>query len=221
VLLDLYDRTEEFTVVGVAADMRMTGSSVAPSREGFASFWQEPSNRFHLIVQAAPDARVTARSLSEAIASIDPEVPVGDITTLEAIASSAVQEPRFHMTLMAAFGLLAVVLSVIGCYGVLAFSVAQRTREIGVRAALGAQRKTILLDMIGHGASLIGAGLVTGTAMALAATRVLQTVLYGVSPTDPLTLAFAAVILASASFAAVAGPARRAASVSPLDALRE
>ena len=125
------------------------------------------------------------------------------------------------MTLMAAFGLLAVALSVIGCYGVLSFSVAQRTREIGVRAALGAQRKTILLDLIGHGASLIGAGLVSGTAMALAATRVLQTVLYGVSPTDPLTLAFAAGILASASFAAAAVPARRAASVSPLDALRE
>jgi putative ABC transport system permease protein len=220
IVLDFGERSVELGVVGVAADTRSSGIHTRARTTAFVSFWQVPWGRFELVVHQPAEARLSADAVRRIVASIDAGIPVPTITTLEQMTAQAVAEPRYHMVLMLVFGALAVVLAVVGCYGVLSYSVAQRTREIGIRVALGASRATIVRRLVARGALLVAIGLIAGTAMALALTRVLESRLYGVTPFDPATFAGAAAGLALVSLAAAYLPARRAAAVEPTEALR-
>jgi len=217
--LNVRDSVLEFTVVGVAADARILGSDLEARAEVWSSIWQVPWNRFRLVVQAA-GARADERLLREAAAAVDPEIPLSGIATLRQIGDESVTEQRFHSTLMSVFGLIAVLLAVIGCYGVLAFSVSQRFREIGIRMALGARNGSILWLVLGRGLLLTLVGVTGGTVLSYGLTRVLTSYLYGVTPTDIPSFAAAALVLSLATMAAAYVPARRAARVDPAAMLR-
>lgn len=218
--LDDRQETREFTVIGIAANTRSSGINTNSRPTAFVSFWQVPEDGFELVVHQPSGAILTGDAIRQIVASIDPGLPVGSIRMMDQIAARAVAEPRYTMILMTVFGALAVVLALVGCYGVLSYTVAQRTREIGVRVALGATRATIVRSVVLRGALLVGAGLATGTAAALALTRTLESSLYGVTPTDTASFAGAAAGLALVSLAAAYLPARRAADTPPVEALR-
>jgi predicted permease len=211
----------ELAVVGVARDVRASGADTRPRPELYVSYWQVPWQVLEVIVHAPPSAGLTAEKLRGAVAALDATVPGGDITTLESIAGASVAQPRYEMTLMALFGVLAAALALIGCYGVMAYAVSQRTREIGVRMALGASRESVTAEVLGESARAVGWGLLAGLILSAASTRVLERSLYGVSATDPLTFVLAACALAGATLLAAWLPARRAAAVEPARTLRE
>ena len=231
ITLDLGERAPEFVVVGVAGDTRSSGIHTRPRPTAIASFWQVPWEGFELVVHQPrggrqnrgsrpPAAGLTEEVVRRMVASIDPGVPVGSIAMLDRIAARAVAPARYDTLLMSVFASLAVVLALIGCYGVIGYTIAQRTREIGVRVALGASHGAIVRNVLLRGASIVAIGLVAGTALALAFTRVLEGSLYGVTPTDPTAFAAAVVALALVSLIAVYVPSRRAARVQPVEALR-
>jgi putative ABC transport system permease protein len=220
ILIDGGDRPIEFVVVGVSRDTRSSGNHLDGRPTAFVSFWQVPWQRFQLVLHQPAGAAVTGEAVRRIVAAIDAGVPVGSIAMLEEMVAGSVADRRYHMTLMSVFAGLAVILALVGCYGVLSYSVAQRTREIGVRMALGASHGAILRSVMLRGTLLVTLGLIAGTAIALALTRVLASYLFGVPPTDPATFAAAAAGLALVSLAAVWLPARRAATVQPVEALR-
>jgi putative ABC transport system permease protein len=161
-----------------------------------------------------------ATQLRQAIADLDPQQRVQRFRTMEEIVASTTADSRFDAWLFGAFAALALLLTTIGVYGLLAFSVARRTAEIGTRMALGAGRGDVLRMVLRQGVGLVAAGLVLGLGGALLVTRSLQDLLFGVKPTDPLSFAAVAVLLIAVGFAASYFPARRATKVDPMIALR-
>jgi len=154
------------------------------------------------------------------LAALDPALPLYNVRTMDEQMAASVAGRRFPMQVLTFFAVVALLLASLGIYGVLADAVARRTREIGVRMALGADRAGVFALIVGQGARVIGVGLFAGLAGALAITRVLRTLLFGVNPTDAATLAVVTVLLALAALAACVIPARRAMRVDPLVALR-
>lgn len=167
-----------------------------------------------------PSRTVDDRSLRNALASLDAGLPISSVTSFRSIARESVSLPRFQMLLMVAAAGMALVLALTGCYSVLGHNVVQRRREFGVRSALGAAPGAIVRLVVSRGASLIGAGVLLGIAGAWAVNRVLASLLFGVSPTDPLTFAVASLAIGLAALLATLVPARRAAAVPPIVALR-
>jgi ABC-type antimicrobial peptide transport system permease subunit len=158
--------------------------------------------------------------LREAVASLNHEVPVSEVKTMAAVVSDSVSTPRSTTILFAAFAGLALTLGIIGIYGVLSFLVSNRTREIGIRMAMGAQRMDVLRSVMGEGTKLSLTGIAFGMAGALAVMRVLSGELYGVSPADPLTFFGVPILVAVVAATACYMPARRAMRVDPMVALR-
>jgi putative ABC transport system permease protein len=154
------------------------------------------------------------------VTTLDKDQPVSDIRPLEELAAEAVAQQRFAMMLLGVFAALALVLAAVGIYGVMAYSVTQRSHEIGIRMALGAERKDILRLVVGQGLSLTAVGVVLGLAGAFALTRFLASMLYEVRPSDPTILGVVSVLLACVGLLACYIPARRATKVDPMVALR-
>ena len=152
---------------------------------------------------------------------IDPALPLANIATLETLLDQSVAQPRFLAALLTGFAVLAAVLALVGVYGLLSFAVSRRVRELGVRMALGAGRARVVRLVLGQSAVLVVAGLAGGVGLALAVSRLLRTLLFGVRPGDPLTIAGMAVAIAVAAFLASLPPALRAARIDPVVALRE
>ena len=152
--------------------------------------------------------------------ALDPEQPIYDVRTLAEMRDNSIAQPRLNLTLLGIFAGVALALAVIGLYGVLAYQVTQRQREIGVRMALGAQRADVLQLVVGHGMRLVLAGLGIGLIGALALTRLLRALLFGVGPTDPATFAATLLLLALTALLACWLPASRASNVDPMEALR-
>jgi putative ABC transport system permease protein len=173
------------------------------------------------VLRTTASPATIAAAVRAAIWQVDKEQPVGAIRTMDEQLARSLSRRRFSVTLLTAFGLMAIALAAIGLYGVLAFVVAQRRREIGVRMALGARPRDVVADVLGDGLRLAVVGVVVGFALALAGTRVLNTFLFGTSPTDALTYATAAALLVSVAVAASVVPALRASRVDPLVALRD
>jgi putative ABC transport system permease protein len=208
------------TIIGVVADARARGAREAPKVETFVPYWQytEPGMVVVLKTDGNP-AQLTA-SLKQAVAGIDRNVPVSNVTTLAGMVGESIEQPRFFATLAAAFAALALVLAAIGIYGVMAYAVEQRTMEIGVRMALGAKPSEVFRLVIADGLKLTAIGIAVGAAGSLLIARWLTTLLFGVTPGDPLTLAATAVTLLFVAGVACYIPARRATRVDPMVALR-
>ena len=214
------DDSPWFTIVGIVADAKIRGAREAARIETFIPYWQFPEPGMNVLLKAAGDPALLTAPLKQAVASIDRTVPVQAITTLEEIVGGSIEQPRFFATLSAAFALLALALAAVGIYGVMAYVVAQRTTEIGVRMALGATQREVFGLVIGDGLRVTGAGIAIGIAGSLLVSRWLTTLLFGVRPGDPLTLTLTAVVLLFVAVAACFIPARRATRVDPMVALR-
>jgi ABC-type antimicrobial peptide transport system permease subunit len=186
----------------------------------YLPLWQEYNGTVTLHVKTAGDPRALIGSVREAIRAVDPIVPVVDVKTMEEQMLVALLPARLAGTVLGAFGLLALLLASVGIYGVMAYAVVSRTREIGVRRALGAQTNNLLRLILGEGMRLAAIGFAIGLVAALALTRFVSSLLYGVTPTDPITFAGALAILSAAAFVACYIPALRALRVDPVTALR-
>jgi ABC-type antimicrobial peptide transport system permease subunit len=173
-----------------------------------------------LVVRSTSSAPHLEQSLRTLASSLNPEAPVSEVKSMPAILTDATSAPRSITSLFGAFAALALILGIIGIYGVISFFVGQRTREIGIRMALGAQRRDVLKLVVNEGLSLTFTGIVVGLLAAVALTRFLGTLLYGVSATDPADFAAVATLFAVVALAACYIPARRAMRVDPLVALR-
>ena len=211
----------EITVVGVVGDVRTASLDKAPQPTIYVPYRQDPwpSMVFALRTTAAPS--MLANAVRDAIWRVDKDQPVGAVRTMDEQLSNSLTRRRFTVTLLSAFGLVSVSLAAIGLYGVLAFIVSQRRREIGVRMALGAQLRDVVADVMGEGLRLAGLGVVVGIGLALAGTPLLGSMLFGTSPTDALTFTAAAALLVTIAAGASLVPALRASRIDPLIALRD
>ena len=173
-----------------------------------------------LLVRAASDPQNLTAAVRSQVLQVDAGQPIANVRTLEQFLSEVSAQPRFNTTLLGVFALLALGLATVGVYGVVSYTVAQRTHELGIRVALGAQRRDILRLVLGHGLLLVLAGVGLGVAAAFMLTRFLSSLLFGVAATDPLTFVLTPLLLAAVALAASFIPARRATRVDPLVALR-
>jgi putative ABC transport system permease protein len=214
-------RNEWLTVVGIVKDVRQFDLVTEPKPQMYLPYTQveffEPRA---LIIRTNFDPLSLARTVRQTVWEIDKDQPVSDISSMEEIVSDSVARQRFSMLLLGVFAGLALVLAAVGIYSVMSYSVAQRTREIGIRMALGAQRSDVLKMTVAHGLRLVLTGMAIGLAAASVLTRLMSTLLFGISPTDPLTFISISIVLVSVAVLASYIPALRATRVDPMFALR-
>ena len=209
------------TIVGVVGDVAQEEVTAAPYPQIYASLAQNPQRSVAVVLRTAGDPATLAQPARQALAAAAPGIPPRDLRTLEERVADTIAMPRVSAAVIGLFAALALALAAIGLYGVLAYSVVQRTREIGIRIALGARRAEVLGLIVRQGMRPALAGIAVGLVAALAATRVLASLLYGVTTTDPSTFVAVPLFLAAVSLLAAWLPARRAAGVDPMVALRE
>jgi putative ABC transport system permease protein len=215
------DQTAPWSViVGVAADGKYMSLS-GPQHEGWwVPIMQSPTGLFQMVVRTTAESPDIASAIRREVAALDPNLPFQNMVSLKERVSLYLWPARMGAGLVAALGGLGLLLAALGLYGVMSYAVVQRTREIGIRMALGAQARNVLGAVIGDGMRLTLAGIVIGLAGAWAITRFLASMLYGVSARDPLTFAGVPLVLATVALLACYLPARKATKVDPLDALR-
>jgi len=208
-------------IVGVVRDPKYIGVREEKQEVVFTPFFQETGSRAGtVLIRTAIDPAALAGDIRAAIRSIDANLPIYDVTTMDRMVGASLVQERLMAILSGFFGVLALGLSAVGLYGVLSYAVAQRTSEIGLRMALGAQRSGILRMILGDTARLLVAGVAIGIAVALSGARLIRSMLFGITPTDAFSLGTAAVILVAVALVAGFLPARRASLVDPMVALR-
>jgi putative ABC transport system permease protein len=188
--------------------------------QAYLPLWQYGGTGRAVVLKTAFPPEALVSSVRQQVQSLDPELPIYDLRTLSDVRHRSLAAQRLNLTLLGLFAGVALTLVVVGIYGVLAYAVTQRTREIGVRVALGATRGKVVAQVVGHGIRLVGLGLVLGLAAALGLTRLLISMLYETRPTDPATFLGVSLLLVIASLFASWLPARRAAKIDPMVALR-
>ena len=208
------------TIVGVVADMRRTGFDAPVRYETFLSLAQSGYGSMTLVVRTAGDPAALATPVRGAVRAVDADLPVYDVRTMDQLLAGMVAQRRFSMVLLGTFAALALALGLVGVYGVTSYVVAQRTREVGLRLALGAEPRQLVRLVVWQGMRVAAVGLVVGLAGAVVLARLMQGLLYGVAALDVVTLGGVTALLAAATLAANYVPARRAARVDPLVALR-
>ncbi len=210
------------TIVGVVANERFHGLAQAPPLATYLSLAQAPSTAgaYSLLVRAGGDPAALARPVRRIVRELDPALAVFGVEPLDETLSRSVAQRRFIMTLLGLFAALGIVLAVVGIHGALSYDVAQRTREIGIRMALGARPARITALIMGEGLRLTFAGLLVGLASAAALSRLLSALLFGIEPLDPATFLAVPVMVVGVALAACSVAARRAATVDPVTALR-
>jgi putative ABC transport system permease protein len=212
------------TIVGVVEDVRSAGLDADDAHAVYAPFMQEQSwwrTWMSVVVRTSTsDPMTLASAIKSEIADIDPNLPVANMLPMTQLIADSSKDRRFHLLLLTSFAAIALALAAVGIYGVLSYAVAQRNNEFGIRMAMGAKTGDILGMVIRQGMLLTAVGLVIGIALAFAVTRVMVSLLFEVSPTDPITFAGVALILSLVALAASFFPARHATRVDPLEALR-
>jgi putative ABC transport system permease protein len=208
------------TVVGVIGDMRQTSLADEPDLESYVPYTQTPSATMALVARTTMDPMQLAPAVRAAVKELDKDLPLADVGLLAESVSHSTRSRRFSAWVLGAFALLALLLAAVGIYGVISYSVTRRRHEIGMRMALGAERGRIAAMVVRRAVALAAMGVTLGVAGGLALTRLLQSMLFGVSATDPVVFGGASVFLLCV--AALAGylPARRAARIEPSAALR-
>ncbi|AHG93098.1 permease (plasmid) [Gemmatirosa kalamazoonensis] len=207
-------------IVGVVGSVRHVSLAEAPEPEFYLAASQFPQGATAIVIRTADDPRRAARRLHAVVASLDRGVPISDVRPADDLVVTSLAQQRVVMTLLLAFAVVGLALGAIGIYGVVSYAVARRTREIGVRVALGAGRAAVMRGVLGEGLAYASGGIALGLVAAAALTRAMRTLVYGVSPTDPLTFGALALLLAVVACAASWIPARRAARMDPVAALR-
>jgi putative ABC transport system permease protein len=207
-------------VVGVVADVRHAGLETAAPPEVYMPFAQRSVQEMTVVVRTSGDAPALTAAVRREVRAIDPDQPIANVRTLDEIVERSVAPPRFHSTLIAVFALIALVLTGVGVYGVLAFVVSQRTRETGVRMAFGAGRREIVGLMAGRGVRLAAVGLAIGLLGSAGVSRLLSRILFGVTAAEPIVYVGSATAVLVTALAACYLPARRAANIDPIVALR-
>jgi putative ABC transport system permease protein len=209
-----------YEIIGVVGDVKSLSAQPEPSPEIYRSYWQWPMTNPKLFVRNTGDAAALTSIIRRETKSVIPGLPEPKICLLSDYVGESVAQPRFQAELLSMFGALALLLAACGIYGVLAYAVTQRQREIGVRMALGAQTADVLRLVLGQGMRLALAGVVIGVLVALAVTRVLISLLYEVKPANPPTLLAVSLLLIVIALLACWLPARRATRIHPMEALR-
>jgi putative ABC transport system permease protein len=207
-------------IIGVVGDIRQRGLDEAPRATIYIANEQAPTGAGNLVIRGTGDPMRIAADLKAQIRSLDPNVPMSNVRSLDYYVTQSVAKPRFNSTLMSGLAVLALVLACIGIFGVMSYSVAQRTQEIGVRMALGAKQRDVLGMVLRQGMLLVCIGIAAGIAGAFALTRFMKQLLFEINPSDPLTFAAVSALLAIIAAFAIWLPARRATKVDPIIALR-
>jgi putative ABC transport system permease protein len=207
-------------IVGVVANTRTETLIQKSGPEIYWCYWQFPPFTKHLVVRTESDARLFVGAVQRELRAVDPTVAIEQVKTFEQIRDDSVASQAFAMRLLVGFSVVAGGLALVGIYGVLSLSVSSRQREMAIRTAVGAQQRHILSLVLNEGFQLIVTGLVLGIFIAVVLARVLQTFLFAVQPTDPATFVGVGILFSSVALLACYGPARRAAQIDPMEALR-
>jgi ABC-type antimicrobial peptide transport system, permease component len=208
-----------FTIVGVVGDMHHQGLDVDPKPEFYLPHPQRAYRGMILTVRSAQDPRALIPTLRREIQALDPDQPLANVRPLETVASESIAPRRMSVVLLGTFAGIALLLAAVGIYGVISYLVVQRTHEIGVRMALGAQRQDVLQMVVGHALKLVGIGALIGLVLAFLSTRALAALLYSVSAFDLTTFLFVTITLAGVALLASYIPALRATRADPMIAL--
>jgi putative ABC transport system permease protein len=215
-----HGRNVRKTIVGVVGNVKYGGLDEETPAEIYLPYDQHPVESFTVAVRTRADAGTVVPTLRRRVAALDPFLPLANISSLDNLVDASIAGRRFTLILFLSFGAIALVLSTVGVYGVLAHLVGQRTREIGLRLAIGALPSEVVRLFLREGGVLVLMGVGAGLAGAFAAGRWMSTLLFGVTPADPLTLIAAVLTLGTTAACAIYVPARRAASIPPAEALR-
>jgi putative ABC transport system permease protein len=207
-------------VVGVVGDVKYSGLDAPPEPTFYLSDRQQPSTSRFVTVRTAADPRSALNSIRAAVSALDRDVPVARLYTIDQLMNESVAAPRFRTTLVTVFAILGLVLAAVGIYGVMAQTVSERARELGVRVALGATTRDVMRMVLVEAFALAAAGVMLGVAGAVATTRLIAALLFGVAPTDPATFVSIAGMLMAIALAGSYVPARRATRVDPIATLR-
>ena len=215
-----WNDTREDEIIGVVGDVRQTTLEEAPRATNYWPYARFPYNGMTLTIRTAGDPTSIVRSVVAIVRDQDPQLAVADIRTMEQVVSDSIAERRLTMTMLTVFAAAALILAAVGIYGLIAYSVTQRTQEIGIRMALGAQRAHVMRMVVGHALLLSAIGIALGAVGAAVLTRLMDRLLFDVRQSDPLTFVAVAGLLAIVAAAASYIPGRRAARVDPIVALR-
>jgi putative ABC transport system permease protein len=207
-------------IVGVVGDVKYSGLNAPPEPAFYLADRQQPFIRRFVMVRTAADPRSALNSIRAAVSALDRDVPVARLYTIDQLMNESVAAPRFRTTLVTVFAILGLVLAAIGIYGVMAYTVSERARELAVRVAVGATTRDVMRMVLAEAFALAAAGVVLGVAGAVATTRLMAALLFGVTPTDPATFVSIAGILMALALAGSYVPARRATRVDPMATLR-
>ena len=208
------------SIVGIIDDVKQLGQDSAAKPEVYFPFSQMTSSSMSLVVRTSASPASVVASIKDQIQQIDKDLPITDVKTMRQLLAESVSGRRFNMLLLTIFGAVALILAAVGIYGVISYSVSQRTHEIGIRMALGADTRHVLRLVVGQGMWLALVGIAIGLGASFFLTRLMSTLLFGVTATDPITFAVISVTLTGVALAATLAPSRRATKVDPMIALR-
>ena len=217
--IDVGDGNGVRTIVGVAGDIRFISLLEPPKPTFYVAHAQNPTTRMQFIVKS-PNAAMLANSVRAALHRIDREQPILAVRTLEEMRSQSLASQRFMLVLTGMLAALALTLAAVGIYSIMSYTVTQRTSEIGIRMSLGAEARDIFRLIVGQAAKLVGVGILAGVVVALGATRIMTSLLYGITATDPVTFVSICAIIGVIALVASYMPAYRATRVDPLVAIR-
>jgi putative ABC transport system permease protein len=207
-------------IVGIVGDVKEFGLAAADAPQLYMPLRQWPVSSMSVVVRSSTPPQSLSDAVKEQVLAIDASLPVSRIRTLDDMVSRSVSQPRFYMLLLGVFAVVALVLAAVGIFGVLSYAVSQRTREIGIRMALGAQERTVVRMVVTQAMTLAGVGIAVGAVLALAMSRSMSSMLFAVTASDPATFGAVAALLGLVSLVATYVPARRATRVDPIVALR-